>query len=59
MNQWQYDTIRKLINEGAPVLANDLCNALDSLINEVNYLSDKVAKLEKEKQPTEDTPSEE
>lgn len=38
MTQWQYETILKIISEGAPVLYNNVGKALDDLILERNKL---------------------
>ena len=38
MNQYQFDTIVKVIESGAPALANELCNALNDLVNDYNAL---------------------
>ena len=38
MTQFQFDTIIKVIESGAPALANELCNSLNDLVNEYNAL---------------------
>ena len=38
MTQFQFDAIVKIIQSGAPALANELCNALNNLVNEHNKL---------------------
>ena len=54
MNQWQYDTIKKIIESGAPALYNELASALTELINlcsnltqENNSLNEKIGAIEK------------
>ena len=48
MTQFQFDAIVKIVQSGAPALANELYNALNNLVNEYN-------KLLKEKQELEAT----
>ena len=36
MTQFQFDLICTLIERGAPVLANELCSALDNLVQTCN-----------------------
>jgi hypothetical protein len=36
MTQFQFDLICKLIENGAPVLANELCSALNGLVQTCN-----------------------
>jgi hypothetical protein len=36
MNQFQFDLICKIIASGAPALANELCGALDNLVQSYN-----------------------
>ena len=38
MTQYQFDTILKVIENGAPALANELCNSLNNLVNDYNAL---------------------
>ena len=38
MTQYQFDTIMKVIENGAPALANELCNSLNDLVNNYNAL---------------------
>jgi hypothetical protein len=39
MTQFQFDLICKIISNGAPVLAEELCNALDSFVRDRNALA--------------------
>ena len=39
MNQYQFETILKIIESGAPALANELCNSLNDLVNDRNALA--------------------
>lgn len=39
MTQFQFDLICKIIENGAPVLANELCSALDSFVRDRNTLA--------------------
>jgi regulator of replication initiation timing len=45
MTQFQFDVICKLIEEGAPVLAKELCDALNNLVVNYNALVTENAKL--------------
>lgn len=47
MTQYQYETIVKIIANGAPALATELCDALKEVILELNQLKEK-SKEEKE-----------
>lgn len=38
MNQYQFDTIMKVIENGAPALAGELCSSLNDLVNDYNAL---------------------
>jgi len=38
MTQFQFDLICKVIEGGAPALANELCGALDSLVQSYNEI---------------------
>lgn len=38
MTQYQYDTIVKIIVNGAPALSNELCEALAEVVSELNEL---------------------
>lgn len=40
MNQTQYELIIKSINYSMPAIADELCNALNNLINEYNKLKE-------------------
>ena len=55
MTQYQYDTIVKIIVNGAPALSNELCEALAEVVSELNELRETVndmgkIKSEKEEQ---------
>jgi hypothetical protein len=39
MTQFQFDLICKIISNGAPVLAEELCNALDFFVRDRNALA--------------------
>ncbi len=39
MTQFQFDIICKIIEQGAPALADELCNALDSFVRDHNALA--------------------
>ena len=45
MTQYQYDTIIKLIMNGAPALSDDLCFSFAELVNERNKFKDELDKL--------------
>lgn len=45
MNQLQYEIIRKIINTGAPVLAQELCGALENLVVAHNRMIDELKAL--------------
>ena len=49
MTQFQFDMICKVIENGAPALANELCGALDSLVRDRNQLAKENAELKKDK----------
>lgn len=49
MNQIQYEIIKKLIQNGAPALAEELLGALDAYINDHNELIKKYTDLTTEK----------
>jgi hypothetical protein len=36
MTQFQFDLICRVINAGAPILAEELCNSLNSLVQDFN-----------------------
>jgi hypothetical protein len=48
MNQWMYDTMVAIIQNGAPALANQLIDGLQSLIKDRQEKSKKLEALEKE-----------
>ena len=45
MTQYQYDTIMKVISNGAPALANELCESIASVVRENIMLKDELSKL--------------
>lgn len=45
MTQFQFDLICKIINSGAPVLANELCGALNTLVQSYNASVEENEKL--------------
>ena len=45
MTRIQYEIIRKLISTGAPVLAAELCGALDNLIQAYNATNEELKAL--------------
>ena len=49
MNQYQFDTIMKVIENGAPALANELCGSLNDLVNDYNALREEKDKQEAKK----------
>lgn len=54
MTQFQFDAICKIIEVGAPALANELCGALQGLVQTCNAALDENAKLkatDKESEP--------
>lgn len=50
MNQFQFDLICKLIQNGAPALSNELIGALSNIVNEANALREANAALRMELQ---------
>jgi hypothetical protein len=54
MTQFQFDAICKIIEVGAPALANDLCGALQGLVQSYNAALEENAKLKAEKDTTVD-----
>jgi hypothetical protein len=54
MTQFQFDAICKIIEVGAPALANDLCGALQGLVQSYNAALEENAKLKAEKDTTAD-----
>lgn len=49
MTQVQFDTIIKVIENGAPALANELCNSLNDLVNNYNTLRKEKEQQEEQK----------
>ncbi len=47
MTQLQFELICKVIESGAPALANELCDSLDALVKERNAFAEKLDKLKK------------
>lgn len=45
MTQLQFEMICKIIENGAPALANELCNALNDLVVDRNNLANEVEAL--------------
>jgi hypothetical protein len=45
MTQLQFEVICKIIENGAPALANELCNALNNLVVDRNNLAKEVEAL--------------
>lgn len=58
MNQLQFEMIMKIIQNGAPALADELCNALGNLVNDRNHLAEENEKLKKEKEDAASEPAE-
>jgi hypothetical protein len=48
MNQFQYDMICKIIQNGAPALAKELCDALQNFVGSYNSISDELQALREE-----------
>ena len=42
MTQFQFDVICKLIENGAPALANELCGALNDLVVDYNRMAEQL-----------------
>lgn len=61
MTQFQFDLICKIINAGAPALAEELCNSLGTLVQAYNNVVTENEKLKAdlEKATSTDTKSEE
>ena len=49
MTQEQYELICKIITNGAPALSNELCTALNNLINSFNATQKELDMLKQEK----------
>ena len=45
MTQFQFDLICTIIEKGAPVLANELCGALDNFVKSYNAIAKENEKL--------------
>ena len=45
MTQFQFDLICKIIENGAPALANELCNAVSNLVQSYNKLAEENERL--------------
>lgn len=54
MTQYQYDTIMKVIVNGAPALSNELCEALAEVVSELNKLRETVNDMGKTKSEKEE-----
>lgn len=61
MTQFQFDMICKIIEQGAPALAAELCNALDSFVRDRNALATENEQLKTQiaSMTSEDKPAEE
>jgi len=46
MTQFQFDMICKIIQNGAPVLANELCGALNDLVVDYNKLVERIQSIQ-------------
>ena len=55
MNQTQFDLICKIIQNGAPALAEELCGALANLAREYTALTEENESLKAQLTPAEDT----
>ena len=55
MTQVQFDTIIKVIENGAPALANELCNSLNDLVNNYNALRKEKEQQEEQQEEQEST----
>jgi hypothetical protein len=58
MTQFQFDAICKIVEVGAPALANELCGALQSLVKAYNTLSEENATLKAGKADSAEVPAE-
>ena len=45
MTQFQFDMICKIIQNGAPALANELCNSLNDLVVDYNKLANRIQSI--------------
>ncbi len=48
MTQLQFEMICKIVENGAPALADELCGALDGLVKRHNFLQKEVERLSTE-----------
>ena len=46
MTQFQFDMICKVIQSGAPALANELCNSLNDLVVDYNKLTERIQSIQ-------------
>lgn len=56
MTQQQFEIICKIIENGAPALANELCNALNNLVVERNNLAQQLEAINESAEQGEDRP---
>ena len=54
MTQLQFEMICKTIENGAPVLANELCGSLDALVKDRNALAIENEELKKQLEGSDD-----
>lgn len=50
MNQFQYDCIVRVISNGAPAIAEELCGALAGLVSERNEFKRQLDEIEESKE---------
>ena len=55
MTQQQFEIICKIIENGAPALANELCNALNNLVIDRNNLAKQLEEIQKSAERGEET----
>jgi cell shape-determining protein MreC len=48
MTQFQFDVLCKVIENGAPALANELCSAVSNLVQSYNKLAEENERLKAE-----------
>lgn len=53
MTQWQFSTISKLVESGAPALANELLNALNEFVNDYNKTIEENSKMKQQLEASE------
>ena len=53
MTQFQYDTIMKIICNGAPALADELCQSFADIINERNAFKKELDEIKNNKESEE------